>query len=193
MDNLGNSGRYLIGVLHRKQVGSHSLVNRILLLAVLVGLHQLQSLWPYAVDHPLTHLRRPDAGDRALGDLGHDLLDFDQLIAGELDGGVAQGNVHQHATVVNPLVDVVVGQLVSTEGAQGFADGTHRPHVLLAVGNHLGHERGVFFEWGYAQQADQLGTSVVFLHGRASKPANVLQRTRRAIGAGLCCGADKLL
>ena len=108
MDNLGNSGRYLIGVLHRKQVGSHSLVNRIFLTRP----HQLQSLWPHAVDHPLTHLRRPDAGDLTLGDLGHDLLNLNQLIAGELDGGVAQRHVHQYATVVDALVDVVVGQLI---------------------------------------------------------------------------------
>ena len=118
MDNLGNSGRYLIWVLHGEQVGSHSLVNRILL----TGFHQLQGLWPHAVDDPLAHLRRPDAGDLALSHLGHDLLDFDQLVAGKLDGGVAQGHVHQHTTVVDALVDVVVGQLIRAQGAQGLAD-----------------------------------------------------------------------
>ena len=146
MDNLGNSGRYLIWVLHRKQIGPHSLVNRILLFAVFVGLHKLQGLRPHAVDDPLAHLRRPDAGDLALGHLGHDLLDLDQLVAGELDGGVAQGHVHQHATVVDALVDVVVGQLGRAQWAQGLADRTHGTDVLFTITDHLGHQRGVVAE-----------------------------------------------
>ena len=104
MNNVRNMGRNLIMVLHRKQVCPHSFVNRILLACP----HQLLGLGADTGQHPLAHLRRAHAGDSALGDLMHDLLNLDRLVGGVLDSSAAQRGVHQHATVVDALVDVVV-------------------------------------------------------------------------------------
>ena len=107
------------------------------------------------------------------------LLNLDHLVSGELHGGVAQRHVHQDATVVDALVDVVVGQLGVGQRPQGLADRPHGLNVLLAIGHHLGHERSVFAELAiglrHRQQTDQLAASVVLAHVSASEAAHVLQ------------------
>ena len=108
LDNVCNMGRNLIGVLHCEQVGPHGLVNRILLAVP----HQLLGLGADTRQHPLTHLGTAHAGDLAIGHLGHDLLNLHRFIGGVLDRGLAQRHVHQYATVVDLLVDVIVVQLV---------------------------------------------------------------------------------
>ena len=186
-------GRNLIVVFHRKQVGPHSFVNRILL----AGPHQFLGLGSDTRQHPLAHLGTAHAGDLALGDLDHDLLNLDGFLGGVFDGGLTQRHIHQHATIVDLLVDVVVAQLFLGQRPQGLADGTHGLHVSFAIGNHLLHERSVFTELAvglrHGQQPDQLRATVVLAHVSASKAADVFKAARRAVGPGLSCGAVKLL
>ena len=77
---------------------------------------------------------------------------------------MAQGHVHHDASVVDALVDVVVGELFGAQGAHSKAHSAHCAHVLLTVLNHLGHElRRVFKRWD-AHQANELIASVILLH-----------------------------
>ena len=193
LDDVCNMGRNLIRVFHREQISPHSLVNRILLAVP----HQLLGLGSDTRQHPFAHLGRAHAGDLALGHFGHDLLNLDGLLGGVLDRGLAQRHVHQHATVVDLLVDVVILQFVIGQRAQGLADQAHHTDVLFAIGDHLGHERSVLAELAvglrHGQQPDQLAATVVLAPVSASKAPHVLQRARRTVGTGLRCGADELL
>jgi len=158
--------------------------------------HQLERLGANTVLHPAAHLRTAHARDRALGHLFDNAFDLFQLVAGVFDRRVAQRHIDAHASVVDPLVDVVVGQFFRRQVAQALADGAHGAHIGFAIGYHLGQQRRIVVERpvsaGDRQRADQLRPAMVFLHCRASEAAHVLKRTRRAIGARLCSGAVEL-
>ena len=159
--------------------------------------HQLQRLGPDARADPITHLGGPDAGDGALRNFTDDLLYLDQFGLRIVDRRAAQVNIDAHASVVDAFVDVVGVQLVVGQLALRLADRPHGAHVLLAIGDHLGHERRVVVERPVsardAQRADERAAPVVLLHRRAGEAAHVLQRAGRAVGARLCCGAIELL
>ena len=126
-----------------------------------------------------------------------DVLYLSQFSLSVAHGSQRQRPVKQHAAVVDPFVDVIVSQLFSRQRTLRLRYGTHGPHVLFAIVNHLLHQLCVLAELAVAlrngQRADQLSAAVVFLHGSASEAAHILKATRRTVGAGLRCGAVELL
>ena len=59
---------------------------------------------------------------------------------------LCQRPVKQDAAVVDALVGVVVGQLISRQRTLRLRDSAHGPDVLFAIIDHLLHQRGVFTE-----------------------------------------------
>ena len=191
LDHLGHIGRHLVRP-KGEQVSTHRLVDAVLFACP----HELDGPGADAILHPLAHPRRPDAGHLALGHLGHDGLDLGQLHLGVADRSMAEGGVDQHATVVDALVDVVVGQFLVGEGPHTLADLAHGPHVLLAVGHHLGHQGGVAVERavfpGEAQQANELRATVVFPHLAGHGASDIFQTARKAVRSCLGCRTMEL-
>ena len=174
LDDLGHVSRHLVGA-EREQVGAHGLVDRILLTCP----HQLDGLRPHPGLHPLPHPGRTHTGEFTLGHLAHDLLYLLQLGLGVAYRSAAQIGIDHHPTVVNPLVDVVVGQFLIGQRAQGLADGAHGADVLFAIRNKFGHQRRVVVEravlaWD-RQQPNQCRATVVFTHLAGHGAAYILQ------------------
>ena len=108
LDDFLDVGRHLVGVIHGKQISPNRFINRLLIVAG----HQLAGFRSNAVPDPVAHLRAADGCDRALGHLGNNLLDLFQLGACIPHRRLAQRLIHQHASVVDALVDVVIAQFV---------------------------------------------------------------------------------
>ena len=81
LDHIRNGGRHFIVIVvsQRQQVGANGLVDAVLLLAVLVGLHQLAGLRANTIQHPCPHLGRSYRGDLAFGDVLDQFLNLDQF------------------------------------------------------------------------------------------------------------------
>ena len=112
-------------------------------------------------------------------------------------GRAGQRQIDLDAAVVDALVDVVVRQFLGRHVPDDRREGAHGAHVLLAVGHHLGHERGVFEElaallWD-RQQPDKLVASVILSDVQPVEAAHVLQRAGRRVAPGLRGGAVELL
>ena len=101
-----------IGVLHRQQVRAHGLVDAGLLDAVLPHLHQLAGLGANALLHPLPHARAAHGCQHTARHLTHHDLYVVQFLRGILNRRTRQGHVQHDATVVDALVDIVVGQFL---------------------------------------------------------------------------------
>ncbi|MEN6664369.1 MAG: hypothetical protein ABFD85_10275 [Phycisphaerae bacterium] len=136
-------GDFIIA-LHRQQIAPDGLVDADLRHPVLVQDHQRAGLRPDARPDPFAHARRAHA--RQPGQLAEPRLDLLQLGGRIGDGGPGQRHVEPDAPVVDALVDVVIRQLVDGQLAHAFGEGPHGLHVLLAILDHLGHQRGVFAE-----------------------------------------------
>ena len=165
--------------------------------AVFVDDHQLFGLVTDTRQHPLAHLHAAHAGDFALSDVGHHVLNLDQLVLRVAHGGLGQGGVDQHAPVVDALVDVVVSELVSGQVAHGLGDGAHGVDVHLTVLDHLLHQRSVLAEVAVGlrdgEEANELRAAMILAHIGRREAAHVLERARGAVGAGLRGGAVELL
>ena len=86
---------------------------------------------------------------------------------------------------------MVVEQFLDGQLPQREAHGAHSAHILLAV---LYEFWDKFVIVGrHATLPHKVIASAVFLHIRTGKATDILKRPRRAVGAGLCCGAIKLL
>ena len=92
---------------------------------------------------------------------------------------------------------MVVTQLIIRQIPHRLAERPHSAHVLLAIGNHLCHQRRIFVERtvcaGDRQSANQLVASVILPHTCAGEPTDILKRTWSAVGAGLRRCAVELL
>ena len=112
---------------------------------------------------------------RHLSDDGLYLSQFSLSVAHRC---LRQWPVQQHAAVVDALVDVIVGQLISRQRTLRLRDSAHGTDILFAIVNHFLHQRRILTECAVwlrdGQQADQLTAAMVFLHGRASKAPDIL-------------------
>ena len=141
------------------------------------------------VSEPVGHLSRRGIGHLAVGQraYGGVQLVLDDVLV--LLGRAGQRQIDLDATVVDALVDMVVRQFLGRHVSDDRGEGAHGADVLLAVGHHLGHERGVFEElaallWD-RQQPDKLVASVILSDVQTVKAAHVLQRAWRRVAPGL--------
>ena len=150
-----------------------------------------------AVKNPFAHLGAAYRRDLAASNFLNSNLYFVSFRRCVLHRRHSQTFIKQDATVVNALIDVIIEQLVIGQLPLGLTDRPHGAHVLLAVRHHLGHQVFVVAECAVRlwdrQQPDKLAAAMILAHPRPSEPAHVFQATRRAVGAGLCCGAVELI